>query len=110
MPYLNKDRGKLRRKLLSSDRAKPKDDYKFYQYYYDASFVENKFDQHGLAIIDKFPYATSAFLSREKQLHKKFPFIPYRIKRFLIESADLLPFIIKKDLSHMMMYVAKNKS
>ena len=26
------------------------------------------------------------------------------------ESADLLPFIIKKDLSHMMMYVAKNKS
>jgi hypothetical protein len=72
--------------------------------------VENKFDQHGLVVIDKFPYATSAFLSREKQLYKKYPFIPYRIKNFLIKSVDLLPPIIKKDLSHMMMYVAKNKS
>lgn len=109
MPYLNRERKKLKNKLLASKEARLEDGYKFYQYYYDASFIERKFNEHGIVVIKKFPYATSAFLSREKQLYKRYPFIPYRLKNFLIKSVDFLPACIKKDLSHMMMYVAKNK-
>jgi SAM-dependent methyltransferase len=106
IPYLNPRRSKYffkEAKDLPSETG-----LTFHQYYYPDSEFRGYLVEAGYTVVDTYPYAVSAFLTREHPFFTRlWPRLPVRIKKPLLYFFHRAPMFFRRKYGHMIMYICK---
>ena len=109
VPYLNPLRKRLKDSLTKSEKTT---ELFFHQYYYGVEGFSEYLEQAGFSVIDLWPYAVHAFLTREHIVYSSFwnSFAcREKIKKVLRKAHDHVPGFIRKQYGHMLMFVCRPK-
>lgn len=109
VPYLNRPRRKWAKTLPSLTEIAPVKDSEFYQYYYDPEEFEQFVSQAGMKVIERFPYAVYAGLTRDYALGRWLNSRGslWRIQSMVSRWSKRASMPIRLRYAHMMMFVCK---
>lgn len=112
VPYLNPLRKKHRQHVPSLTQDRTEDQLYFHQYYFEPKLFEKILDKNGFTVMEVYPYATLAFLTREHTFFMKFwnsSFCRDRIRKFLKSYFYNAPKRFRFRYGHMAMYICRKK-
>lgn len=111
VPYLNPIRKKYLKYIFCEDSQKSKK-YDFFQYYYSISEFKTILEEYSFNLIDIYPYAIYAFVTREIKNFKYIwnsPFMRYKFQKYFINLFEKAPLFIRKKYGHMIMFICKKR-
>lgn len=107
VPYLNPMRHSYFEVMKKLGVAIPTG-YHFHQYYFLPKDFDELLAASGFEVIDWFPYALKAFLTREHPLISRIwnsRLIPYRVKKQILVRLEKAPLSLRRKYGHMVMFV-----
>ena len=108
VPYLNPSRARLLRMLPARNEAS--DGLSFHQYYFSTEEFGAELRRAKLEVIEYWPYAVKAFLTREHPVASAFwrsPFCRDRMKRRMSKQLFGAPRWMRRRYAHMLMAVCR---
>ena len=108
VPYLNK----AREKLVTELQGNSPDDYTyhFHQYYFSIQDFSTELANAGFKVVEWYPYAVQAFLTREHKLFHQFwyqPLMRYSFQKRILRILQSSPQFIRRKYGHMVMFVCR---
>ena len=111
VPYLNRRRTRLLKRVNSVSGTKTEDGLNFYQYYFSQAEFQNHVEQAGMRVIECYPYGVHAGLARDSAFwnwlgHCRLFVWPLQIR--FIHWCARAPRWLRFDAAHMLMFVCRH--
>lgn len=111
VPYINSKRARrLSVSQIINDEKLLDNNLSFYQYYFSKSEFIKHLEQYDLRVIDLFPYAVYAGLTRDFSLGRWLfanRFFSYRLREYVLDSCNRASIWVRFRYAHMMMYICQ---
>ncbi|MBN2117168.1 MAG: class I SAM-dependent methyltransferase [Anaerolineales bacterium] len=110
VPYLNFPRRRLYRRVPEMHRLELGNGLRFYQDHVNVDHFANCVQRAGFTILDRIPYGLLGGLVRDWRLGRwlySHHFFFYRVYQLISRSCKRAPLWLRKDLSHMLMFVCQ---
>ncbi len=108
VPYLNKARKRLMTGL--QEELSNNSTYHFHQYYFSILDFSTELAKAGFKVVEWYPYAVQAFLTREHKLFHEFwyhPLMRYVFQKMILRNLNSSPRFIRRKYGHMVMFVCR---
>jgi len=108
VPYLNKARETLLTEL--QENSPNSSIFHFHQYYFSIQDFSTELAIAGFEVVEWYPYAVQAFLTREHKLFHKFwyqPLMRYAFQKRVLRILHSSPRFIRRKYGHMVMFVCR---
>lgn len=109
-PFLNRERIKILASVPTVADVQANNHLQFYQYYFTREEFSDLLQQSGLNVIDYWPYAVYAGLTRDFSTGRwlaQHRFFSWRIRKIIASRCQNAPHRMRWRFAHMLMYICK---